>query len=459
MHTYLSTRAQRLLPLAIAAALSSQNVLADTYTWSVPNSSSVTLDTQNGQSANAVITAINNAGLIAGQFVYDSSISVLPGSDFAPTTYYKTSCAGPHGHITCNTSTTLSTSYPLSGATLGFYGPSLVNNLVGALGQGVNIPNTSVFNNLVSGINNNGYVVEQYANGSYVTNTPTTGTLGGAPTSGTLLSDSNQNIFGAGTYVNSTTALGLSDGSNGSFGVVVGTNTVVDPNNIVSSSGGFVDSFIYNNTSKTLDGIAPGAYGDFMPFGSTNSQFDGAAEVTKGALAGDLLITGSYQDGVGDTISFIYNATTNTYTQVIDPLAAIPVSAGNTLAGVTVLTGLNSIGEAVGYFEDPNFGSVYHGFTYNYETHAFISSQIDANIPNIAQIPTSAYGYPIGTILNGVNNSGTVVGTVFADMSGNNYIGIQGITTNASAVPLPSAAWMMLGGLFSGLGLMRKRRN
>jgi probable HAF family extracellular repeat protein len=85
---------------------------------------------------------------------------------------------------------------------------------------------------------------------------------------------------------------------------------------------------------------------------------------------------------------FLYNPTDGTYTTLDDPFAAPGPFA-------TVATGINDLGQIVGYFTDANGGQ--HGFLYTVGT--FITLDVPSTPPN-------------GTFPHGINNN-QVVGSTF----------------------------------------------
>jgi hypothetical protein len=419
---------QRTLAAVVLGLLVSSNALAD-YTWSVPTTVFDTDNTSNNAGSSSQFNGISNSGTIIGNFHYQSAAGVISG--LASTDYYGfvgatgvTSNPGPIGP------------YTPAGTNGNYYNPGGL-----PLAQ----------NNGVTGINNNGYLtfalasstgITGIAGGSYVGNSAS------SPAGGRLLSDTNSYAGGDTTtltsteYIGTTLAQGLDSGSAGSYGVVVGS---------VGISGGAISSnnesgFIYNNTGASLAGIANGGYGEFNYGGATaavadanfiQTTFTGAAD-----HGGDVYVSGDYSDGLG-VYGLIFNATTGSWITVTDPNAGTNASGNNQ----TVITGLNNVGEAVGFYTDNN--DIAHGFTYNYLTNAFINTQLD-------YAGTIGGNTATSTVIYGVNDSGTLVGQVqtSALYAG---VGFQAVSS-VSAVPVPAAFWMMLSGVLAGQGLLRKSR-
>ncbi|MGD0960828.1 MAG: hypothetical protein ABSB19_13565 [Methylomonas sp.] len=368
------------------------NLTTSNYNWSVPTIG----DAQNGKASSvdapSGFVGINSAGTIAGNFEYSASVSPSI-SGLNDGNYY--------GFAGANLVTADQSG---SGVSSGLF--TSTNNSYDFNGQ----------QNAVTAINDNGYYIFNPFNGgagavSYVGNDTTN------PAGGLLFNDANTNAGGdantldSGGYIlaGTSNALGL-DSSNGSYGVVVGTANAYY--GTAENNNGQV-GVLYNNTGATLDGIANGAYGDFNYGGQsassanasyeTDTVFTGVAE-----HGGDVYVTGYWYNPANNQNNdgLIFNATTNTWTDVNDP---------NAVNG-TYVTGLNSQGEAVGYYVDGN--GIDHGFTYNYLTNTFINASID--------YPGSNSGN--GTILTGVNNSGAVVGSA----STANYV--NGFGVEAAAV-------------------------
>jgi hypothetical protein len=436
MHCY-TPLPRKTLAAALFGLLASNAALADNYTWSVPTIG----DAQNGLGISndtpSSFAGVNNAGTIVGNFEYDNSVSNINGL--------------------------------INGNFYGFAGASLVKADQTGAGASTGLfistnPNFIALNeqqNGVSAINNNGYIIFNPNTGgtndlSYIGNS-TAGTAGSTtvPAGDFVFNDANTYAGGdthtldSGGHIvaGSSVALGL-DSSGTSYGVVVGTAAAIygTPE---SNNGGQV-GVLYNNTGATLDGIANGTYGDFNYGGQTalsaNSSnqtdtiFTGVAE-----HGGDVYVTGYWYNPANNQNNdgLIFNVTTNTWTDVNNP---------NAVNG-TYVTGLNSQGEAVGYYLDAN--SVAHGFTYNYVTNTFINATIDYPGQD-AHGGTVSGGLGNGTFLFGVNDSGTLVGQASTTNYANGF-GIEGVVTSA-AVPLPSAFWLMLSSLAAGHGLLRRKQ-
>ncbi|MDD4915401.1 MAG: hypothetical protein PHW13_10260 [Methylococcales bacterium] len=411
---------RRALAAAVLGLLVSGNALAD-YTWSVPTT---TFDTDNASNANgssSEFVGINNAGTIAGDFSYRSAAGVISG--LASGDYY--GFVGTSG-VTSN-----------SGYS-GIYNPGGLSLTYGT--------GTPYQNNGVTGINNNGYLTFSLANSTGITSGSYVGNSTSSPAGGVVIADTNSYAGGDTSLtstenISSTYAQGLSSGSAGSYGVVVGTLAILGGNSSQAA-------FIYNNTGATLAGIANGGYGDFnfdglsgaaaQANGNDFTGFTGAAD-----HGGDVYVSGYYQDGTADTFGLVFNATTGNWMTVTDPNAGAVGSGYD----VTVVTGLNNVGEAVGYYSDSN--GVFHGFTYDYLTNLFTNAQLDYAGTIGGEAVTS-------TVIYGVNDSGTLVGQVQTNTlyAG---VGFQAVSS-VSAVPVPAAFWMMLSGLVAGQGLLRKPR-
>lgn len=413
---------RRALATAVLGLLLSGNALAD-YTWSTPSTYNIG-NTNNSNGQLSEYAGINNSGTIIGDFSYDPSggtISGLQAGDY-------------YGFVG-------STGVTSNKGRVGPYVPSGTDT-PGAYGSG-----SFYQNNGVTGINNNGYLTFSLATSTGISPGSYVGNSAASPTGGTLLADTNSYAGGDTTLATSaerfsaTYAQGLDSGSAGSYGVVVGSAAV---------TGGGLNTvgFIYNNTGATLDGIANGGYGDFNYGGLSGTAalannngitgFTGAAD-----NGGDVYVSGFYLVD-GNTYGLIFNASTGSWVTVTDP----NTGAAGSGSDVTVVTGLNNVGEAVGYYEDSN--GVFHGFTYDYLTHLFINSQLD-------YVGTIGGEVSTNTMIFGVNDSGTLVGQAQTyDLGGG--VGFQAVS-NASAVPVPAAFWMMLSGVLAGQGLLRKPRD
>ena len=427
IHTFnLSSR--RALATVVLGLLVSSNALAD-YTWSVPTTVYDKDNASNTAGASSEFNGINNSGTIVGNFEYESLAGTISG--LTSNDYY--GFVGATG-VTSNKGNT------------GIYNPVGGNSTY-------NYSSNQVYaqNNGVTGINNNGYLSFSLSNSIGIATGSYVGNSASSPAGGVTIADTNSYAGGDTTLtstetIHNTNAQGLSSGNAGSYGVVVGAVDVGGGNN---PNGNTVDvGFIYNNTGATLDGIANGGYGDFNYGGlsgaaaQTNNNdvtgFTGAAD-----HGGDVYVSGYYMTSNVDQFGLIFNATTGSWVTVTDP----NTGAAGRGPDVTVVTGLNNVGEAVGYYSDSN--GVFHGFTYNYLTNAFINTQLDYAGAIGGNTATS-------TVIYGVNDSGTLVGQVqtSALYAG---VGFQAVS-NVSAVPVPAAFWMMLSGVLACQRLLRKPR-
>ena len=370
-------------------------VIGSGYSWTTPDN---TFDTQNGYTtptAQSSFTGINDSGTITGTFLYKSADTSISGlSNNAVYGFVGTSKAVDN--IATNT-------------TWG-YAPGQNNSLYGT--------------NAVTGINNAGYAIISDARTAQPNNQQVGSYLSGAGgnfTNETAISDSNSLTSIGGGGIVDTYALGIDN------------SLIVGANNISGNANGYSnDGFIYNNSGTTISGIANGSYGDFLYGGAVNGTL--ASTVFTGVQLdthnNNTYITGYYADNAG-THGLIYDLTTNVWKSVDNPLASN-----------TYVQGLNALGEAVGYYND-SAGN--HGFTYNYETNTFITTTIDN------PIDTSK-----GTVILGVNDSGTLVG--YYAGSGSTSVGYVATSVSTSAaVPLPSAVWLMSSAL-AVLGLGQRRR-
>ena len=198
------------------------------------------------------------------------------------------------------------------------------------------------------------------------------------------------------------------------------------------------------------------------------------------------LLVGYDQLKSGDYYNFIYDVGTNTYTDFSFNPSNLPVSDFGSALGVAAIssngeyiafnytstnpnlgqeavvfdtasqlwsapiadpnqmyqntnglnaTGINNLGEIVGFFTDAS--GITHSFAFNFVTNTWISQQLD--YPNSTDTEVTA-----------VNNNGVLAGI---DNTNHNYF----IATPVSSVPLPGALWLMSSSL-AGLGLLNRRR-
>ena len=438
---------RRALNAAVLALLASGPAAAG-YIWTIPTAGIA--DTQNGVfddpniSTNNINSAslfvgINNAGTIAGDFIYSADSGLPSINGLANQSSY-----GFIGNTLLNYNANNADNNGLLYSPQGNYSSG-----------GVNFANPSDITaqpNSVTAINNNGYFAALYpANPqnasqtvSYISNNPAN------PASGLAFNDANSyasgdtNTLQINGAVTGGYALGLDSGGNGAFGIAVGF-AEANFGGAKKGSAGEV-GVLYNNTGATLDGIANGAYGDWNYGGisgaqAVSSRQDHTYFTSVNEHGGDVYVGGYWDphNANGTLDGLIFNVTANTWTDVQDPLAT----------NGTFVTGLNSQGEAVGYYLDAN--NLAHGFTYNYLTSAFINASIDY----AGTIPGDG-GPEQGTYFLGVNDSGVIVGQTSG--YNNNFGGWGFVATPAtSTVPVPASFWMMLSGLFAGRTLLRKR--
>ena len=298
----------------------------------------------------------------------------------------------------------------------GFEGTSLVN-----ITNNTNGPlftpgpaNGYYGNNAVTGIANNGYATYSGQASSELSS------AGGSFTSGSgeiTLVDGNTVASGG---IASTYALGLD-------------NTLVAGTNNISAGSVSYDGFLYNYSGATVDGIINGGYVDFNYGGAISGSlvqttFTGVQTDTGNS---NVYVSGNFGDNAG-THGLIYDVTTNTWTAVND---------ANATQG-TYVTGLNASGEAVGYYVD---GTGDHGFTYNYLTNSFINADINNPVSGTTN-----------TFILGINDSGTLVGAYTTLTNGNGEpMGFQ--ASASTAVPLPSAVWLMMTSVLAMLGFGKRR--
>ncbi|WP_347986929.1 VPLPA-CTERM sorting domain-containing protein [Methylomonas sp. AM2-LC] len=276
----------------------------------------------------------------------------------------------------------------------GFAGSSAV-----IYGDGSNSAGT-----VVSGINSAGGIVGTYTIGvgtsSFYSNAANYGSA--APTV-TLV---DNNLHGS---TNATTVVG---GINDA-GTAVGVSTLRNGSQYI---------FEYNTTTSGYTDLAFG--------------ISGASSISANAISSNGYIAGTYVDTNGIEQGYVYDG--STWTSITDPNVL-----GNTtnLAELTVVTGVNKLGEVVGYYQDAN--GLDHGFVYDLTNHNFGTNNVNASIddPNSTQSNTQIFG---------INDKGTIVGTTDGTWG---FVG----TAQVAAVPVPGAFWLMSSAL-AGFGFIKRRK-
>jgi len=295
--------------------------------------------------------------------------------------------------------------------------------------------------NIANGINNSGVIVGNYAstsntNPGFVGNTSITyGVDGngsrlvnvlGINSAGDIVG-TYQGALGAGSIfyatpsaysaTTPTLALGLDTNTHGNsvngetVGGITDTGLIVGTN-ILANGAQYI--YEYNIAGNTFTDLS-------LPISAT---ILGGIKVT-GVSSDGTYITGNY--GAYGTDGYVYDTVTNVFT-TISPTAGSSIFA----------EGVNKYGEVVGYTQDKTTGDS-AGFIFSAVTAGFVSTQI---------IDTS---YDVYTTFNGVNDKGVIIGN-----NGYDYV-IFTATPNASAVPLPGAAWLMGSGLLLGLRLLKRK--
>lgn len=332
----------------------------------------------------------------------------------------------------------------LIGSSLVIVAAGLVFALSGSAGQlysfqTLNNPNDPTFNQLL-GINNTGRIAGYFGSG-LTPNNPNRGyTLAPPYTSGSY---TNENFPGSAQTQ------------------VIGIN---------------------NNTSPTTVGFFVDANGNnfgFVDQGSRFTKVEDPNSLTGGTIVNQLLgvndkniAVGFYTDANGNSQGYTYNITTGKFSSLVIPGAVMAVATGINNAGVisgyytnaltqtlgfidnngkiqsesgpsgsdTMFLGLNNKGEVVG--SDLSANGTTQGLTYNFLTNSWTT----LNDPFSSAV--AAFGVT-GTTINGVNDSGQLVG-FYSD--GTNVDGFL-----ATPTPEPASIGISAAG-FLGLAWILKRR-
>ncbi len=333
-------------------------------------------------SYNATYNGINDSGTTVGTFQIEE----------------------PSGRTVTINSTVLN-----NGGTYGFEGNTLINPADSNSSFGF----TS--SNQITGINNSGAIVGTLEVGS----TPESFYASSAAalnSAGALGVQQIQDSFnGAGANANETAAnldvthaTGVND-----TGLIVGTNTF---------AAGGSDGFVYNNTGSNVDGVAAGTYNEINATGATSTQVVGVNDA--GIAVGSATVGGVtdglvYNIATGQSTIFTLpgvDATNGTYVTGINP------GVSGRLAGVDEITGytVNSKGIATGFVA-----------IFNASTDAVTLMAQGGNGVN-------------NTYLSGINDSGTLVGTLVNPSTGI-YNGFETDIPSPGTLPLIAAGFTALG--------------
>lgn len=338
--------------------------------------------------------------LMAGSLLSISSIasaeytfSILPDNDIAENGYSVDGISS-NGLIT-------GTAFSFEGTNFGIIHDTVTNTFSPTR---INDPNSPISSTFVQGINNRGQVVGGY----FVSNNSTSVIINGFIFDGNNYVDLIEpNVVTTG-ILRQTLATGINDN-----GVVVGQFT------------GNANSFIYDN----------GVYTEFFDDDPTILQTSAEAINNDGVIVGSLFVNNALnpEQGIGPTQEgFIYN--NGTFTIINDPNAAVN-SEGTIGSFGTVATGINNLGDIVGYYYDVT--GITHGFFYR-----------DGNFTTI-DYPGLASGE--GTFLNGISDSGQIVGLVTNSTGGISFL------ASPAAVPVPAAVWLFTSAL-AGFGFVGRRK-
>jgi hypothetical protein len=316
----------------------------------------------------------------------------------------------PTGRTVTINSTVLS-----NGGTYGFEGNTLINPTDSNASAGFNSSNQ------ITGINNSGAIVGTLEVG----NTPESFYAASAAalnSSGALGVQQIQDSFnGSGANANEnagnldvTHATGVNDA-----GLIVGTN---------SFAAGGNDGFVYNNTGSTVDGVAAGTYNEINAAGATSTQIAGVNDA--GIAVGSATIGGI-------TEGLVYNISTGTSTAFTVP--GVDATNGTFVTGINpgVSGKLAGIDEITGY--TVNAAGISSGFIAVFNAATDTVSQFDT------------YGNGSSNVYySGINDSGTIVGTLLNPTSG--FLnGFEADIPSPGTLPLLAAGFMALG--------LRCRRN
>ncbi|QWF69545.1 hypothetical protein KEF85_09140 [Methylomonas paludis] len=265
-------------------------------------------------------------------------------------------------------------------------------------------------NALVSGFNNNGYVVgnetglTEYNYGSSEGSTAFYTTPADyGKTAPTKLLPADPNNLPTGDHVAGEFATGITD-SNIIYGYtthLVGANEHSFTYNIATST--------YTDLSLTVNGVTESA----------------------GLQVGNVSNDGNYLLASYNGTTFVYDNATQVGTTITDPNFS-----------TVVPTDVNNNGLVVGYEKNNSGTNLFYGFEYDLNTHTFLSSGV--------QDPYQT-GYS-GTQFTGINNNGVISGTPDVGWA------VFTSTTDLIPAPLPGAFWLMSAAL-GGLGCLSRRKS
>ncbi len=207
----------------------------------------------------------------------------------------------------------------------------------------------------------------------------------------------NPNINGPGSTM--TQVLGLNDNHQ-----AVGFFT----------TGGVTQGFTYNTSTMTVTPLT-------VPASWLATSVTAAGVNNSGTIAG-------FYSTAGGTFGFIDKG--GVFSSPTDPLGTNPM-----------FFGLNNVGQIVG--TDTTAGGYSEGFVYNMITNTWTPVLVPGSATN------TAFGM-MGTILNGINDSGDLVG-FYADAGSGNLNGVL-------ATPTPEPGYFALTGLALALVVFGRRR-
>jgi hypothetical protein len=287
------------------------------------------------------------------------------------------------------------------------------------------------FNNTtLTGINNNGDKVGQFAAGSNPPigfyNHTTINYSVGFQNNDTFFTGINNSGQAVGTYTDMAT---------GKFGFVqtgaTGAKTVIDDTSLAHGARSFNTTVAGINDSGIVVGSYNTAQGDFnFEYNIANNTYTDITTLGAGVVSG--INNSGWLIGNDLTQGYVFNGTT--LTTINNPLATGVAGA------FTHVNGINNLGEVVGTWQDSNY--VTGNFTYDAVKNVFI----DANI----NVPVNSSGYTFTAI----NDLGQLAGTYSPLIGG----GLGFIATPVSAVPLPGAVWLFGSVLMAGLFSDKRRK-
>ena len=309
--------------------------------------------------------------------------------------------------------------------------------------QTINNPADPTFNQLL-GINNAGTISGYFGSGSATH--PNQGYVVTPPYSaGSFISENfpgsaQTQVVGLNNGTPPTTVGFWADAAGNNFGFTNQGNTVFtsvqDPN--TPTTGTLVNQLLGVNTSGMAAGFYVDANGNSQGYvyNIPTQQFTAvtlptafnAASTTATGINNGGAISGFYVDTNGNTHGFIDNG--GTFTSYDDP------NGTNTM-----IFGLNNNGQAVGSFTDA--AGVNNGFMFDYLTNTW------QTVNDPLSSTTAAFDIT-GTILNGINDRGQLVG-FYSD--GTNIDGML-----ATPTPEPASLGLVfLGTALAGLGWKKRR--